>query len=133
MQRQNNKLSTCGPYKVLRTLGEGGNAVIKLAEKDGEQFALKIMLLEDFNSETVLRKAKEEFEIVKALNLHGVMRYHDFEQDAVWTNAKGVQRKVAYLVMELIKGVELLEFINECDSLDDSTIRYIFLQIVNVI
>jgi len=44
-----------------------------------------------------------------------------------------VQRKVAYLVMELIKGVELLEFINECDMLDDSTIRFIFLQIVNVI
>jgi serine/threonine protein kinase len=78
MQRQNNELSTCGPYKVIRTLGEGGNAVIKLAEKDGEQFALKIMLLGESNTETVLRKTKEEFEIVKALNLPGVMRYHDF-------------------------------------------------------
>ena len=79
MQRQINELSTCGPYKVLRTLGEGGNAVIKLDEKDGEQFALKIMLLGEHNSEAVLRKTKEEFEIVKGLNLPGVMRYHAFE------------------------------------------------------
>ena len=85
------------------------------------------MLLNDSNIETVIRKTKEEFEIVKALNLPGVMRYHEFEEDAVWTNGKGKQRKVAYLVMELIKGVELLEFINECEMLDDSTIRYIFL------
>ena len=102
MQTQRNELSTCGPYKVLRTLGEGGNAVIKLAEMNGEQFALKILLLGDSNSETVIRKAKEEFEIVKALNLPGVMRYHKFEEDAVWTNGKGKQRKVAYLVMEVI-------------------------------
>ena len=27
--------SCCGPYTIIRTLGKGGNAVVKLAEKDG--------------------------------------------------------------------------------------------------
>ena len=31
--------------------------------------------------------------------------------------------------MELIRGVELREFINECDDIDDSTLRYIFKQV----
>ena len=61
------------------------------------------------------------------------MKYYDFGDNAIWTNRKGVQRRVAYLVMELINGVELLEFINECEQLDDSTIRYIFLQVANAI
>merc|ERR1719222_888831 len=42
-------------------------------------------------------------------------------------------KKVCYIVMELIKGVELREFLNECDDLDDSTIRYIFHQVANAI
>ena len=65
MQKQEHGLSTCGPYKIMRTIGEGGNAVVKLAEKDGLQYAVKIMLLEDYNSETIIRKAKEEYEVVK--------------------------------------------------------------------
>lgn len=47
MQKQEHGLSTCGPYKIMRTIGEGGNAVVKLAEKDGIQYAVKIMLLEE--------------------------------------------------------------------------------------
>jgi len=25
----------CGDYNIIRTIGEGGNAVVKLVEKDG--------------------------------------------------------------------------------------------------
>ena len=38
---------TCGDYTVIRTLGYGGNAVIKLVEKDGIQYAMKIYVKED--------------------------------------------------------------------------------------
>ena len=33
---------SCGGYKILSTLGKGGNAVAKLVEKEGEQYAMKI-------------------------------------------------------------------------------------------
>ena len=119
MQSLGDELSTCGPYKIIRTLGEGGNAVVKLAEKDGQQFALKILLLEVSNSETVISKAKEEYQVVQRLKIPGVMRYFEFNERATWTNGKGVQKEVCYLVMELIEGVELLEFINETNGLPD--------------
>jgi len=35
--------------------------------------------------------------------------------------------------MELLKGVELLEFLNESVDLDNSTLRYIFLQVGNIL
>lgn len=35
--------------------------------------------------------------------------------------------------MELLNGVELLEFLNETEDIDDSVIRYIFLQIANAL
>ena len=34
---------SCGGFKILKTLGKGGNAVVKLAEdKDGNRYAMKI-------------------------------------------------------------------------------------------
>ena len=32
----------CGDYRILRTLGKGGNAVVKLVEKGGVEYAMKI-------------------------------------------------------------------------------------------
>ena len=34
---------SCGGYRILQTLGKGGNAVVKLVENsEGQQFAMKI-------------------------------------------------------------------------------------------
>ena len=33
---------SCGGYSIKRTLGKGGNAVVKLVEKDGVEYAMKI-------------------------------------------------------------------------------------------
>ena len=32
----------CNGYKIIKTLGQGGSASIKLVEKDGNQYAMKI-------------------------------------------------------------------------------------------
>ena len=32
-------------YKVIKTLGEGGNAVVKEVEKDGNKYAMKVFQL----------------------------------------------------------------------------------------
>lgn len=64
------------------------------------------------------------------------MKYHEFVENATWINSKGEAKQVCYLVMELLKGVELLDFINkvaQLGELDDLILRYIFLQIANTI
>ena len=81
----------------------------------------------------MIAKTKEEFDVVKGLNLKNVMKYYDFAEKETWTNRKGESKQVSYLVMELLDGVELLEFLNETDGLDDSVLRYIFLQLANAL
>lgn len=67
------------------------------------------------------------------MNIDGIMKYYEFEEDAIWTTSKGKQKNVSYLVMELLEGVELLDFLNESQELDDTMLRYMFLQIGNAI
>ena len=57
------------------------------------------------------------------------MQYLDFSESDIWINSKGESREVCFLVMELLDGVGLLEFLNECQDQPDTFIRYMFLQI----
>jgi len=54
-----------------------------------------------------------------------VMKYHEFGNTTL-KKSNGKEVEVCYLVMELIEGVELLEFIKTCEILEDNFIRYIF-------
>lgn len=133
MVEQQGQPNTCGQYKILRTLGEGGNAVVKLVEKDGVQSAMKIFVKENLKSsdaERMVAKAKSEFDIVKDIKSDLIMQYLDFEESAIWINSKNVRKEVCFLVMELLEGVELLEFLNECQDQEDSFVRYLYTQIV---
>merc|ERR1712193_427951 len=81
----------------------------------------------------MIEKTKAEYEVVKGLDCSLIMKYFEFQENATWTKSSGNQKQVCYLVMELLDGVELLELLNECDELDDPTLRYIFLQVATAI
>ena len=117
MVDQSGPVSTCGPYTIIRTLGEGGNAVVKLCEKDGQKYAIKIFMLDQIaKTDTVIAKTKHEFDIVQNLNNKYIMKYIEFNENATWQKKNGEQKQVCYLVMELLDGVELLELLNECQE-----------------
>ena len=119
MEEAKGQPNTCGQYKIIRTLGEGGNAVVKLVEKDGVQSAMKIFVKENLkfsDAERMVSKAKSEYDIVKDIKSELIMQYLDFQESASWVNSKGVKKEVCFLVMELLEGVELLEFLNECQD-----------------
>ena len=42
---------TCGGYTILKTIGDGGTASIKLVEKDGARYAMKIFTPGDSEEE----------------------------------------------------------------------------------
>ena len=125
--------STCGPYKIIKTLGAGMTGKVKLVEKDGEQYAMKIFNVDKSNREYMTKMAKKEFRITENVDSKLIPKYYEFNHNATKTNKKGEEKQVVYLVMELVKGVELLEFINHCETMDDSFVRYIFLQVCTVI
>jgi len=64
--------STCGDYEIKRTLGFGGNAVVKLVEKGGTEYAMKIFEPHPTEREELLKKTKEEMSVVQNLKIEAI-------------------------------------------------------------
>ena len=74
---------------------------------------MKLFVPDEADRETVVAKTRTEFELVKDLEIPQIMKYYDFNEKATWTKSTGEKVEVCYLVMELLDGVELLDFLNE--------------------
>ena len=61
--------STCGDYKIVRTIGFNGNAVSKLVRKEGDEYVMKIFELPSVEREEMIAKIRYEMKIVQKLNL----------------------------------------------------------------
>ena len=118
--------ATCGGYNILRTLGAGGNAVVKEVEKDGNHYAMKIFEPSPAEKQKLLKSIRDETGLVRDLSINGIPKTYELQEDAVWTKSNGQQRNVSFLVMELVQGVELIDFLNQAKRQDDVIIRYIF-------
>ena len=109
--------ASCGGYTILKTLGRGGNAVVKLVEKDdevdGQCYAMKIFKTERMgNAAETIQHLQKEMEIVHSLNLESVPRYYEFKEDYLIkkTGSTEKREKVFFLVMDYIEGCTLFEF-----------------------
>ena len=118
--------STCGGYQILRTLGSGGNAVVKEVEKDGNRYAMKIFEPSPAEKQKLLKSIRDETNLVRDLSIPGIPKTYELQEDAVWVKSNGSQRNVSFLIMELVQGVELIDFLNQAKRQDDYIIRYIF-------
>ena len=92
--------ATCGDYEILRTLGYGGNAVVKLVQKQGTEYAMKIFEPHATEREEIITKTKEEMAVVQNLKIAAIPQYFEFNEDAVWKKKNGETKNVSYLVME---------------------------------
>jgi len=125
--------ATCGDYTITRTLGFGGNAVVKLVEKGGVEYAMKIFEPHPTERDEIIQKTKAEMDVVQGLKIAAIPTYHEFVEDAVWTKKNGQTKSVSYLLMENCQGVELIEFLNQSKRQDDVFVRYIFHQIAKAL
>jgi predicted Ser/Thr protein kinase len=81
-----------GPYRVLRQIGSGGMGVVYLAEKDGELFAVKILL---WSSPDFYQRFLQEQAILSRLRHPNIARLVDSGQTG---------DRTPYLVMEYVDG-----------------------------
>ena len=137
---------SCGGYTVEKTLGMGGNAVVKLVSKvDGDsgerkEYAMKIFEPHqsnfaaggklDKNWQDFIQKTQFEYDIVRKLNSGKIIKYYDFNPDAVWHKKNGQDKKCAYLLMEIVDGVELFDFFRSGQEIDEKMMRHVFLNVV---
>ena len=68
---------------------------------------------------------------MQSLQIDAVTKYIEFQTDAIWTKGDGSNHPCCFLVMELIEGVELIDFFNAAKPNDERYLRYIFLQIAS--
>jgi serine/threonine-protein kinase len=104
-----------GSYQILRTLGRGGMGTTYLVwdKTKKNQGAPLLLVLKEMNASMVrIPKARELFErearILKSLAHPGIPKYYDFF----------VENDRKYLVMELIHGHNLEQFIYQRGPLD---------------
>ncbi len=111
-----------GPYQVLRTLGKGGMGTTYLAWDKNKTVknAPLLLVLKEMNADMArIAKARELFDrearVLKSLDHPGIPKYYDF---FVGNNRK-------YLVMELIHGHNLEQFVNQRGPTDpERTIKW---------
>ncbi|WIA20191.1 hypothetical protein OEZ85_006039 [Tetradesmus obliquus] len=114
-------------YKLGKTLGTGGFAIVKLAtdKKTGEQFAVKIMTLppagvEPGDNENTREDIFKEIDILCGLNHENVVYLKEYFEEG---------NKV-YLITELVTGGELLEAVLQRGSYSEGEARLAFVQLL---
>ncbi|GAB5364372.1 hypothetical protein AAMO2058_000964400 [Amorphochlora amoebiformis] len=112
-----------GPYILKRVLGKGSSSVVRQAEhKDtGEQVAVKI-IMKDSNPSARRKsvKAAREISILRAINHENVVKLHRTYES----------RTHFFLVMELVKGMELFDYLINKGRLQLAEVLVIFSQVV---
>ena len=56
---------SCGGFTIVRTLGKGGHGVVKLVEKNGQQFAMKIFEPHETEKDAFVAETRAELDLVK--------------------------------------------------------------------
>lgn len=98
-------------YKLEKTLGSGGMAIVFLARDlvDGKYKAIKMLKENIANDPTVLQRFITESRAYSMLNNHGnIVSIYDIS----------VKGEYKYLVMEYVQGITLKKYLNEKGALD---------------
>ena len=119
-----------GPYQILKTLGRGGMGTTYLVwDKTQKNKGVPLLLvLKEMNADMLrIAKARELFErearVLKSLDHPGIPKYYDF---FVLNDRK-------YLVMELIHGHNLEQFIYQRGPLDQERAIKWMIQVCQII
>ena len=113
------KGQTIGGFKVLKLINNGKSAAVFKAEKNGDYYALKIFdndLVERFGHEIQTKRIEQEI----ALKNHSIDNLVKIYEGGN-TDLNG--QKYYFLVMELINGSNLKDYIKENDSGQDFAMK----------
>lgn len=128
------KHSAIGDYLLVKTLGEGSGTKCKLGvHKDSQkEVAIKIMKRSSPEITTSFLKLwNNEVEIMKSLSHPNIVRLFEYDENGVKEKKSGDQEQVLYLILELIKGGELFDFVASTGSFKEPVARFYFKQLLS--
>jgi serine/threonine protein kinase len=111
-----------GRYKVLRLLGRGGmGAVFEVSDQDGTPLAAKLIDRRHLGEEeATVKRFIREAKAATSIDSEHVVRTHEASQDD--------ELKVPFIVMELMRGVDLRSLLQQKGALDQTAVVRIFVQ-----
>jgi len=127
--------SRLGEYELGRKLGSGQFSKVREGVKANEKYAVKYMKkeLNPHLSKTCLDLINNEVKIMSVLNHPGLVKFYEYSEKGVIEKAKGKNIPVLYLVLELVTGGELFDYIAVSGSFSDKFARYYFKQFIEAL
>ncbi|HVS02517.1 MAG TPA: serine/threonine-protein kinase [Thermoanaerobaculia bacterium] len=101
--------TSCGPYRFLERVGEGGMGAVFRAEDSRNGVAVAVKVLDEGRREDpqMLSRFRREARIAMTLRHRNIAAFHDFAQGVVEATGARRRRRVVYLVLEWVPGVDL--------------------------
>ena len=123
-------------FQVIRKLGAGANAKVKLAvdTRTGAKIALKVM---KGNVATIpqryLAQCQSEIEALNRINHPNIVRIFDVNENAVYQSKSGRSFNVVYIAMELLSNGELFDVLFYTGKMEEPIARTYFKQIIDAV
>lgn len=117
--------SRVGDYYLGRTLGEGTYAKVKFGQHavTGAKVAIKVIEKKRIVQEALDKHIKREIAIMKALNHPNIVNMMDVM----------ASRERIYVVMELVPGGELFDYVTAHGYLEEDRARRLFQQLIDAV
>lgn len=127
--------SRLGEYVLGRKLGSGQYSKVREGIKVNNKYAVKYMnkVNNPFLSKTCLDLIANEVKTMSVLDHPNLVKLYEYSEKGVIEKANGKNIPVLYLVLELITGGELFDYIAVSGSFTDKVARHYFKQLIEAL
>lgn len=121
--------TTLGKYQLGMTLGEGVSCKVKLAKDNtGTRYAVKVL----HNDEEFLELIQAEIKTLEKLKHPNIVNLIESGK-GIMANQKKSPKEVDYIVLELVNGGDLFDFVANSGRFSEEVARYYFTQFMSAL
>ncbi|CAD8135900.1 unnamed protein product [Paramecium pentaurelia] len=129
--------SICEGYHIIKKLGYGTYAVVKLGQKGHEQVAIKFLKVKNEQERPkIIQKLKQEVHILELLNNHnhtGIVQLKYVSDNLTYIKKNGQIVNKIGMILELGEKSSMLSYLKELQKFDEQTSRFYFRQLMTVL
>jgi len=133
METPKTKYARLDKYTLLKTLGCGYNSKVKLGQdtETGKTYAIKIIRLS--HPKLDLKLIKKEIEVLSKLKHPHIVNLVDFIESATYIKKNGQTYETIAIILELVPGGEVFEYIAHTDFFSEEIARTYFKIIIETL